>query len=179
MNSISPIIDIFNGFWLCQIQKELDKFNFTPQKLNYLSNRPVKIINRYDFTTHVDKLSSKISFLKNTQEYFVTGKKKAQPCKIKQISKRRSQYTGVTRNSINYQTLIVVKRKKIYVGSFPLELDAAITFDFYSLLLHGQRATTNFSWKVQDIQEMIRVFQENKGTFEPQVFQSRISNIKF
>ncbi|CAI2376549.1 unnamed protein product [Moneuplotes crassus] len=64
-------------------------------------------------------------------------KKKANVCKTKRVSKRRTRFICVTKNSVNYQTVIIVEGKKTYVGRYTLEVDAAITFDFYSLMLHN------------------------------------------
>ena len=141
----------------------------------YHNVRQVKTINTFDFSKHGSKLKTKLHSLSSTGEFFLLGKKKAQACKTKKVSKRRSKYTGVTRNSINYQTLIVVGGKKTYVGSFPLEIHAAITFDFYSMLLHAEKASTNFSWRYEDVIEMIDSFNMNDGYFEPERFESKIS----
>ena len=76
----------------------------------------------------------------------------------------------MTKNSSNYQTLIVVNGRKIYVGSYPMEEYAAVTYDFYSLLLHGPKATTNFSYTPDDVMKMLEVYEYNDHKFEPERF---------
>ena len=165
---------IFDGFCLCEIQKDLIKYMNSVKQPTYHNVRQVKTINTFDFSKNGERLKAKLEPLSGTGEYFIFGKKKAQACKAKKISKRRSRFTGVTRNSINYQTLIVVKGKKTYVGSFPLEIHAAITFDFYSILLHGEKASTNFSWRCEDVVQMIDSFNGHEGHFKPEEFEYKI-----
>ncbi|CAI2385932.1 unnamed protein product [Moneuplotes crassus] len=145
-------------------------------RVPYICQKQVKTIHTYDFSKHQQKLKAKLYPLLGTGLAFATAKKKANLCKSKKVSKRRSKYTGVTKNSINYQTLIVIGGKKTYVGSFPLELDAAITFDFYSMMLHSDKAPTNFAWKAEDILEMVESFNLNRGVFEPARFHSKLIN---
>lgn len=88
-------------------------------------------------------------------------------CASKGRSKRRCKYTGVTKNSSNYQTLIVIDGKKTYVGSYTMEILAAYTFDFYSLLLHSVRAKTNFSYTADEVMEMLANFKAHDNKFDP------------
>jgi hypothetical protein len=138
-----------------------------PPMIN-LEQRPVRTIHKFDFPSEAEKLRMRLYPMIGMNKTFVKAKKKSNPCTRKVISKRRTRFTGVTKNSSNYQTLIVLRGKKIYVGSYPSEIDAAITFDLYSLVMHGERATTNFNWKADQIVEMLNLFIENDGVFEPE-----------
>ena len=51
-----------------------------------------------------------------------------------------------------------------------MEEYAAVTFDFYSLLLHGPKATTNFSYTPDDVMKMLEVYEYNDKKFEPERF---------
>jgi hypothetical protein len=133
-----------------------------------MDHKPVRTIHKYDFTTEAEKLRMRLYPMVGTARPYVKARKKSKACTRKIISKRRSKFTGVTKNSANYQTLIVLKGKKIYVGSYPLEINAAITFDLYSLIMHGDKATPNFDWTVDQIIEMLNNFIDNKGVFEPE-----------
>lgn len=167
---------IFQNFCLCDIQIQLQPAIIVPPPIPvaYKCQRQVKTIHTFDFTKDQDKLKSKLYPLLGTGAPFVRAKKKASVWKGKKVSKRRSRFTGVTKNSINYQTLIVVGGKKTYVGSYPLEVDAAITFDFYSLMLHKEKASTNFSWRAEDIFEMMDSFNWNDGVFDPTKFHYKL-----
>lgn len=134
---------------------------------------PVKqsrTVHALDFSEKLYKLNCKLQAHFGSNMPFVEGKKKSQACKTKGISKRRTRFTGVTRNSVNYQTLIVVNGKKVYVDSFSDELLAAITFDFYSILLRGEKATTNFTYSAEKVKEMLDHFTANDQKFMPQAF---------
>ena len=50
-----------------------------------------------------------------------------------------------------------------------MEEYAAVTFDFYSLLLHGTKATTNFSYTPDDVMKMLEVYKYN-DKFDPERF---------
>ena len=133
----------------------------------YQFSKGAKCIETYDFDIQIEKLLKLLSPQFGSMTYFSIGKKKSQACKSKIVSKRRSVYTGVTKNSSNYQTLIVINGKKTYVGSFTKEILAAITFDFYSLLLHLEKATTNFSYTADEIMVMIENFKSHGNKFDP------------
>ncbi|CAI2371468.1 unnamed protein product [Moneuplotes crassus] len=145
------------------------------ERPQYKHQKQVKAIYTYDFSKHQEKLKAKLLPLLGTGLPFVQAKKKANVCKTKRVSKRRTRSIGLTKNSVNYQTVIVVEGKKTYVGSFPLEVDAAITFDFYSLTLHNNKTPTNFAWRAEDVFEMLESFNQNGGVFEASAFRDRLS----
>jgi hypothetical protein len=140
------------------------------QDLSKYPQKPSLTIHSYDFSSHIKELVDKFTPMLGSKKFFVCGKRKSNACRRKQLSKRRSQFTGVTRNSINYQTLVVIDGKKTYVGSFPEEKHAAITFDFYSMLLRERKATTNFSYTADEINAMMGHFLQNDGVFDPSAF---------
>ena len=51
------------------------------------------------------------------------------------VSDRRSKYLGVSRNNQRFQTLLNIRNKKQYIGTFCDELEAAIAYDFYSIAI--------------------------------------------
>ena len=55
--------------------------------------------------------------------------------------------------------MISVDKRKSYIGTYVSELEAAQAFDFYSLLIHGFSAKTNFSYSKVDIIGLINRFQ--------------------
>jgi hypothetical protein len=51
------------------------------------------------------------------------------------------------------------------LGSFDDETEAALTFDFYSILLHSIEANTNFNYTANAIYEMVENYKLFGGTF--------------
>jgi len=91
----------------------------------------------------------------------VYGKSKSAPrIGSNGLSSRRSSYTGVFKNGRNWQTLISIKKKKTYIGTFGSELEAAKTFDFFSIVVNGLTATTNFNYSAENVLEMIAAYRQ-------------------
>ena len=82
------------------------------------------------------------------------------------ISRFRSNFIGVSRNGSNWQSLITIKKRKTYIASYSQEAYAALTFDFYSILLNGLRAVTNFSYTKGELIEMLKIYKQNEDFFK-------------
>ena len=80
-------------------------------------------------------------------------------------SARRSKYIGVFKNNHNWQAFITMNKKKIYIGSYSLEEGAAKAFDFYSILLNKEKATTNFDYTKQDLFEILQEYNTNGNKY--------------
>ncbi|CAI2379035.1 unnamed protein product [Moneuplotes crassus] len=89
-------------------------------------------------------------------------------------SSRRSQYIGVLKNGRRWQVLINVASKKKYIGTYINEKEAAIMHDFYSIVLKGLRAKTNFNYDSAMIKDMISNYQSNNSKFTPCSFVHRL-----
>jgi hypothetical protein len=166
---------IFNQFCLCELG-----FACKPKPVEapmVIKGSSKRTIQTYDFSSNIDRLIQQLNPICTSPMPFTRTAKKSQACSAKVISKRRSRFTGVTKNSSNYQTLIVVKGRKIYVGSYPQEEYAAITFDFYSIILHGSKATTNFAYTPQDILRMIDTYTSSGKAFSPEGYVKNIKTI--
>ena len=166
---------ILSEFCLCDVGIHCQKYLWkespdSKKNQTFTSRTNRKTIDTYDFTTNIQALIKHLEPVLGTSIVFTRATRKSQIWNARTVSKRRSKYTGVTKNSSNYQTLIVVDGKKIYVGSYPMEEYAAVTYDFYSLLLHGPKATTNFSYTPDDVMKMLEVYEYNDHKFEPERF---------
>ena len=100
----------------------------------------------------------------------IDSKRKSGWTKKRGTSFRRSEYLGVSRNDSGCQVLIAMHRRKTYLGSFDCELEGALIFDFYSILLHSLEAKTNFSYTAFAVNEMIKNYEANDKHFLPKEF---------
>ena len=73
----------------------------------------------------------------------------------KERKPRGSRYRGVSRNGSQWQVLIMVNKKKRYVGSYSDEKEAARAYDKVALQNHGQKAKTNFDYNKEELKCII------------------------
>ena len=80
-------------------------------------------------------------------------------------SDRRSIFIGVSKNGPSWQSMITVEKRKIYIGTYKTEREAAVAFDFYSILIHTMEGKTNFSYTKGQLYEMINNYNNKKIRF--------------
>ena len=68
---------------------------------------------------------------------------------------RGSKFRGVSRNGNQWQVLIMVNKKKRYVGSYSKEEEAAKAYDKVALQNHGSKAKTNFDYTKKEVEEIL------------------------
>ena len=73
----------------------------------------------------------------------------------KNLKPRGSKFRGVSRNGSQWQVLIMVKKKKRYVGSFSNEEEAARAYDKVALQHHGIKAKTNFDYSKEELEQIL------------------------
>ena len=73
----------------------------------------------------------------------------------KNLKPRGSKYRGVSRNGSQWQVLIMVEKKKRYVGSFSNEEEAARAYDKVALQHHGIKAKTNFDYSKEELENIL------------------------
>ena len=103
-------------------------------------------------------------FIWDPSMILVHSKKKSER---KANSIRRSNFIGVSRNGPNWQSIISMKKNKFYLGTYSTQKDAAMVFDFYSIMIHGLEAKTNFSYSKDWIVNMIAEYKENGKVYIP------------
>lgn len=72
----------------------------------------------------------------------------------KNTNYRGSRYRGVSKNGKQWQVLIMIKKKKKYLGSFSSEEDAARVYDTFALLYQGNKAKTNYNYTKEEIEKI-------------------------
>jgi hypothetical protein len=119
--------------------------NNIPKKIfpenNFLNKKRTKIIINNSPKTKIfkiTKIKDKISELKKEQLSKIN---------ISKSFKRSSKYRGVSRNGNKWQVLIMINRKKTYIGNYDSEEDAAKAYDQYAIKYHGDKARTNFFYQ--------------------------------
>mmetsp|Transcript_21959 Transcript_21959/g.19513 ORF Transcript_21959/g.19513 Transcript_21959/m.19513 type:complete len:242 (+) Transcript_21959:166-891(+) len=100
-----------------------------------------------------------LSIICNEDAILISKKKKPAPRRSTN-SARRSEYIGVFKNGPNWQALIAIDGVKTYIGTYKSEYEASRAFDYYSLLLHGLTAITNFDYSKRQIKML---FEENSS----------------
>ena len=68
--------------------------------------------------------------------------------------KRGSKYRGVSKNGNQWQVLIMVNKKKRYIGNYKTEDEAAASYDIVAIQNHGKKAKTNFFYTIDEIHKI-------------------------
>jgi len=61
----------------------------------------------------------------------------------------------VSKNGKKWQVQVLGSLRKRYIGSIPTEEMAARIYDCFSIISHGLRAKTNFSYRKNEILDMV------------------------
>ena len=166
---------LINQYWVWVSSANDDKFDKRNEKhMNHKRHSKSRqanthlMLGRYHFDTKADRLLRLLSSVNSESNTLIYGNRKADP-KNGPLSSTRSAFIGVSSNGQLWQALITVNKRKTYIGSYESERDAAIAFDFYSILLHSLRAKTNFNYSKKEIMCMIANFKENNNCFKPEL----------
>lgn len=162
-------LDSHHKDWL-QNNKETDINTKFTEEVIKPSCAPKVAIEKIDFEEKVNQMIDSLDHIQNPDCIVIKKSVKAMERRNgRNLS--RSRYIGVTLKRNSWQALIWVNKKKIYIGSYRNEKDAALAFDFYSIILHGFRATTNFDFKKDAIIKMISNYIQNGRKFNPISFK--------
>mmetsp|Transcript_22055 Transcript_22055/g.24530 ORF Transcript_22055/g.24530 Transcript_22055/m.24530 type:complete len:113 (+) Transcript_22055:497-835(+) len=82
------------------------------------------------------------------------------------LVKERATYIGVSSNGKNWQSLIVIDNTKVYLGTYKTQREAAVMFDFHSIMVKYLKARVNNEYRVKDVIRMIENFLSNDNDFK-------------
>ena len=94
-------------------------------------------------------------FFRQNDKVINAHEKKQIRIKADRMAYRGSQFQGVSINGSKWQVFIIIKNKKHYAGQMDTEVEAAKLYDKLILLHFGLQSKTNFSYTVQQIEEII------------------------
>ena len=80
---------------------------------------------------------------------------------LKHKGQRGSKYRGVSKNGNQWQVLIMINKKKRYIGNYKTEEEAASSYDIVAIQNHGNKAKTNFYYSPDDILKIKRMKKTN------------------
>ena len=136
--------------------------------LNFPKRKPA--ILKFDFYDKVQQLISLLSMASMNEDEIIIHRKNKMKQRMRTFRGSRSRYIGVTLNKNSWQALISVGKKKTYIGSYPEEVLAAISFDFYSIVLQGLNASTNFDYTRRMVIDMIDNYLQNGNKFVAKLY---------
>ena len=135
------------------------------QKMKEIKMNPKMNKDQTRLQLKCDEILSQLHQLSWESSIILVHSKKKSERKANSI--RRSNFIGVSRNGPNWQSIISMKKNKFYLGTYSTQKDAAMVFDFYSIMTHGLEAKTNFSYSKDWILNMITDYNENGKVYIP------------
>jgi hypothetical protein len=172
-----------------QIQYLLSQYCFCPEEMSTplpqtknnsatvedlvikLPNRPIKarkktrLLHSRSVNYSITCLQHIINNTPDMGDYIVQRSKKSRNNAKINSSTRRSHFIGVSKNGDVWQALIMIDKKKTYIGTYHSENEAAVAYDFYAIALKHLGAKTNFDYTLSDIKNMVVNYYNNQGVF--------------
>ena len=119
---------------------EMEGFEMKDDDLNKLENDNIENL---EFPINNNVISNNYEY-NSIEDQLAKGRKP-----------RGSRYRGVSRNGNQWQVLIMVNKKKRYVGSYSNEEEAARAYDKVALQNHGNKAKTNFDYNEDEVKKIL------------------------
>lgn len=143
----------------------IQKVDETKIQIHKVSNlRRRKLIDFLDWDEKISNLMLSLSKLSVNDNELIIGASSKYSRKTTNSS-RRSMYIGVFKNWGSWQALTSINGRKTYLKTCPTQLEAAKTYDFYSILLNWLDAKTNFDYTKAEIVNMVDNYFHNGWKF--------------
>ena len=122
-------------------KKKYNKQTESNNEIKVLKNKKIVyintlLLNSYSTSKNIKKLNKIIFIGKN---------------------KRSSQYRDVSKNGNQWQVLMMLKKKKLYIGTYDSEEFAGRIYDILSLKNRGIKAKTNFKYTNEQIKNICKI----------------------
>ena len=106
----------------------------------------------------VDKRISELQWLAEKSNsfdcLFVSKSKKQAKSQNSKHPENRSEYIGVSRNGRGWQSLVIIKKVKLYISTSHTEIQASRVCDFYTMLHHFQDGKYNQHYTIRQALEV-------------------------
>ena len=106
--------------------------------------------------SHLQWLSTKSN---NIDSLFVSKSKKQAKSQNSKHPENRSEYIGVSRNGRGWQSLVIIKKVKLYISTSSTEEQAARVCDFYTMLHHFQDGKYNTNYTIREAIQVNLIYQ--------------------
>ena len=148
---------------LLQFQNNLIRNIYTNNNSNNNSNNSSSTTTSPIFLSQkIKKSVSLVKTIKNKKEVYCRAKKLLERKRKKKGNSecseesehkfmRRSKFRGVSKNGNQWQVLIMINKKKCYIGNYKTESEAASVYDVAAIQYHGNKAKTNYSYTYDEI----------------------------
>lgn len=170
--SVNPYELLMSQYCFCPVAPEAENAIDSISELKSIEKRNNKnLASRIlEITEMCKNLIPKLDHIKHKDLSLFSKFDKSKVPSNYRNKKIRSNYIGVTRNGKKWQALVVYNNEKIYIGSFQSEIVAAVTFDFFSMVLHFKNPKVNFYYTTNELREMIDMFLTSDGRFMAENF---------
>ena len=102
----------------------------------------------------IEQLRWKSVETNNINSPFVTKSKKQAKSQNSKHPENRSEFIGVSRNGRGWQSLVIIKKVKLYISTSGTELKAARVWDFYTMLHHFHDGKYNQNYSIREAIEV-------------------------
>ncbi len=131
------------------------------------SRKKNRLLKSRNTTEGLDQLQRILQTYSDNDEVVIKRSSKSKSNSRLFKSGRRSSYIGVSKNGDVWQALIMIDSKKTYIGSYHKEEEAAMAYDFFSIVLKQLAAKTNFDYTLPLIKRMVNNYYDNHQEFTP------------
>lgn len=176
----NQIMNLASQYCLCSIGAKCAQDHFSEHStevgdlvIKHQSSRSIKprkknrLLKSRNTQDNLERLESMLTHYKDDGRVIIYRSPKSKSNTKCFRSGRRSTFIGVSKNGDVWQSLIMIDSKKTYIGSYHTEEEAALAYDFYSIVMKHFAAKTNFDYTLLQVKRMVKNYHDNCGDFVP------------